>query len=425
MKTSFQIVSSILILLFIFFCVNAHSQTDSKDFTDVIKQWKKDTTLKTSANLQVGKTYLSLLPVIGYAPANGFLIGGVISISRLIASPPTNLSSAMANFSVTSKNQFILNARSKIYLANNKWFLQGDWRMLIFTQPTYGLGVNNTGGNEYLLAVNNLPENDIPGAEPMKFNYLRIYEDVVRKIGKSNWYAGAGIAFDRHFKIVDEKLKTDAASPDSNYITNHYLYSVSKEFDPKQYYTTGVNLNVLTDTRDNVANTYKGYFGSVTFRFNPEFSKSAQESIMILYDLRYYLGLSKARPRKVLALWSYGTFILDGNVPYLALPSIGWDTYNRGGRGYIQGRYRGLSMIYSEAEYRFPISNSGLWGGVLFLNNTLAQAAGEGLFDHAAPGMGAGIRLKMDKAARINLTVDLGYGLDHSSGIYFSMQEAF
>jgi hypothetical protein len=397
---------------------------DSKDFVDVLKKIKKDTNVVTSADIQVGKTYFSILPVVGYAPANGFLVGGVVSVSKLIAAPPTRPSSGMFNFSLTSKQQFIINTRSKIYLTNNKWFLQGDWRMLFFTQPTYGLGVNNKGGNDYLIAVNNLPQNSIPVEEPMKFNYLRIYEDVVRKIGDSHWYAGAGIAFDAHWNIVDEKLNTDTSNSQF-FITNHYAYSVSKGFDPTHYFTSGFNLNLLTDTRDNMVNPYKGYYASLSFRVNPQFSKSSQESIMMSYDGRYYLGLSKAQPRKVLAFWSYGTFVVDGNVPYLALPSIGWDTFNRSGRGYIQGRYRGLSMLYSEAEYRFPISKNGFWGGVFFLNNTFAQAIGEGLFDHAAPAGGAGLRLKMDKAARINLTVDFGYGLDHSSGIYFSMQEAF
>jgi len=258
----------------------------------------------------------------------------------------------------------------------------------------------------------------------MKFNYLRIYEDAVRKIGNSNFYAGGGIAFDNHFKIVDERLNTDTLS-ENFYITNHYAYSVLKDFDPEQYYTAGLNLDVLVDDRDNIANTYKGYYASITFRLNTKLSRSTQQSTLTSYDVRYYLPLSKKWPRQILAFWSYGTFIFSGNVPYLALPSLGWDTYNRGGRGYIQGRYRGLSMIYLESEYRFPISRSGLFGGVVFINNTFAESTDAKLFEKAAPAAGFGLRLKMDKAARVNLTVDVGYGLDHASGIYFGMQEAF
>jgi hypothetical protein len=416
------------------FAVSGFSQTfeENKDFTDVVKQWKHDTTPSGPPEIQVGKNYISLLPFIGYAPANGFMIGAAVSISRKVAPPPTKLSSGMLNLQLTSKEQFIINARSKVYLKNNKWFLQGDWRLMFFSQPTYGLGINNSGGNQWLLAINELPENAAPLAEPMRFNYLRFYEDVVRQVGDKNLYVGLGIAIDQHYSIRDEKLNTDTTSEDF-YITNHYAYSVTKEFNPKTYITNGLNLNILTDTRDVIANPYSGYFASLSLRFNPKIFRSSQYSLMASYDFRYYLGLSKEKKRHLLAFWTWGTFVLDGEVPYLALPSIGWDTYNRSGRGYIQGRYRGLNMIYAEAEYRFPLSNNGLFGGVAFLSTTFASSlnastahsSDQRLFEKAAPAMGVGFRMKMDKAARVNLTVDYGVGLDHSHGIYFSMQEAF
>jgi outer membrane protein assembly factor BamA len=321
-----------------------------------------------------------------------------------------------------------------MYLANNKWFLQGDWRLLLFSQPTYGLGINNSGANEYLLQLNELTLNTPPLAEPMRFNYFRFYEDVVRQVGDKSWYVGMGIVIDYHSAIKDEKLNTDTSSQDY-YITNHYAYSVGKGFDTLKYITQGFNLDVLVDKRDNIANPYKGYFASLSIRFNPKISRSTQQSVMASYDLRYYLGLDKNRPRHILAFWSYGTFVMSGNVPYLALPSIGWDTYNRSGRGYIQGRYRGVDMVYMEAEYRFPISSNGLFGGVAFVNNTFAKGidydvetqkfSEQKLFSKGAPAAGVGFRMKMDKRARVNLTVDYGMGLDKSSGIYFSMQEAF
>ena len=123
-----------------------------------------------------------------------------------------------------------------------------------------------------------------------------------------------------------------------------------------KYGTNGVKLTLLTDTRDNTANSYKGYFASASMLYNIKIGNNSQQSYQLLYDARYYLGLSSVNKRKVLAFWSWGSFLLHGNLPYLALPSISWDTYNRSGRGFIQGRYRGLSMVYSEVEYRFPIS---------------------------------------------------------------------
>jgi hypothetical protein len=390
----------------------------------VIRQWQKDTAKTFSPEIQIAKNYVSILPVIGYAPANGFVIGAAVSLSRLFGAPPTNLSSGLVNLQLTSKKQFIINVRSKIYLKENEWFLQGDWRILYYAQPTYGLGINYNGGNEYLLNLNGAQEENIPPEEAMRFNYVRVYEDVVKRIGESRWYMGTGIAIDDHYGIKDQKLNLDSTMGPI-YITNHYAYSLKYGFNPEHYITSGFNINILTDNRDDIANPYRGYYGSVSFRYNPKFMGSSKESEMVLYDLRYYVGLSKLRKRHILAFWSLAQFVKRENVPYLALPSIGWDAYNRSGRGYIQGRYRGLSMLYTEAEYRFPISRNDLWGGVAFINNTFISSPTQTLFEKTAPGIGVGLRLTMDKRTRTNLGMDLGYGLDSSSGIYFNLQETF
>jgi hypothetical protein len=421
-----QRVSIGLVLLFLLMiCKISIAQVAQKDFTDVIAQWRKNPAPLANTDLLVGKTYYSLLPVIGYAPANGFLIGGAISFSRLFGQPPTSMSSGMLNFQVTSKKQFIVNARSKIYLAGNKWFLQGDWRLLLFTQPTYGLGINNSAFNKTHIYTNNM---DLTGddslAEPMNFKLIRIYEEGSRRLGDSHFYAGLGIMIDQHFAIEDLKLDTVPGSP-AYYITNHYKYSDTNNFNPVQYGTNGIKFTVLTDTRDNISNCYKGYYASISLLTNIKLGTNSKQSIQLLYDGRYYLGLSKRNPRHVLAFWGWGSLLLNGKVPYMALPSIGWDTYNRSGRGFIQGRYRGLSMVYNEAEYRFPISKSGLFGGVLYVNATTASNYTKGLFDKTAFGRGAGVRMQLDKRARTNLTVDIGLGVDRATAIYFNLQETF
>lgn len=404
--------------------ISSFAQSETKDLKDVFKEWKDDTLSINEHKLKVGKTYFSILPVIGYGPANGFVAGGAVSFAKLFGEPPTNLSSAMLNFTITSKSQFILNARSKIYLKENKWFMQGDWRFLVFTQPTYGLGIEFLDINELLFHVNNLDESSEPYGEPMKFNQIRVYEEVVYKIGSSDFYAGMGIALDYHFDIVDELLDTVKNSPEF-YVTKHFLYSYMNNFSPTQYSNQGLKFTVLTDTRDNISNCYKGYYASFSILQNFKLGENSRNSTQLLYDARYYLGMNALRPRHVLAFWSWGNILLTGTPPYLALPSIGWDTYNRSGRGYIQGRYRGSSMVYNEVEYRFPISKSGLFGGTLFANVTTASSYTQKLFDYATLGIGAGLRLQLDKLARTNLTIDFGMGTDHSSGIYFNLQETF
>ena len=410
--------------LFLLVSLTSIAQAETKDFRDVVAQWKKNPVPKINNELIVGKTYYSILPVIGYGPANGFVVGGAISFAHLFGNPPTNLSSGMLNFSVTTKKQLIVNARSKIYLSQNNWFLQGDWRLLLFTQPTYGLGIDNSELSKIQIHVNNLDETGDTLGEPMRFKLIRFYEEASRQLGGSKFYAGLGIAIDQHFDIDDKRLDTVTGS-EEYYITNNYAYSVKNNFNPESYGTNGIKFTLLVDSRDNISNCYKGYYASVSIVQNIKIGTNSQQSTQFLYDGRYYLGLSRERPRHVLAFWSWGSILLDGNVPYLALPSIGWDTYNRSGRGYIQGRYRGLSMIYNEAEYRYPISKNGLFGGTIFINATTASNYYHKMFEKTAFGMGAGLRMQLDKMARTNLTVDIGIGTDKSSGIYFNLQETF
>jgi len=410
--------------LFLLVSLTSIAQAETKDFRDVVAQWKKNPVPKINNELIVGKTYYSILPVIGYGPANGFVVGGAISFAHLFGNPPTNLSSGMLNFSVTTKKQLIVNARSKIYLSQNNWFLQGDWRLLLFTQPTYGLGIDNSELSKIQIHVNNLDETGDTLGEPMRFKLIRFYEEASRQLGGSKFYAGLGIAVDQHFDIDDQRLDTVTGS-EEYYITNNYAYSVKNNFNPESYGTNGIKFTLLVDNRDNISNCYKGYYASVSIVQNIKIGTNSQQSTQFLYDGRYYLGLSRKRPRHVLAFWSWGSILLDGNVPYLALPSIGWDTYNRSGRGYIQGRYRGLSMIYNEAEYRYPISKNGLFGGTIFINATTASNYYHKMFEKTAFGMGAGLRMQLDKMARTNLTVDIGFGTNKSSGIYFNLQETF
>jgi hypothetical protein len=399
------------------------AQVVNKDFIDVVHDWKKDTTVRAEKEMEVGKNYLTILPIVGYGPAFGFLAGGAVSFTKLLGQAPTKASSALANFQVTTKKQFILNVRSKLYLDQNKWFLQGDWRLLLYNQLTYGIGINLTEADKGLPNASADGSTEIIG-ESMKFKQIRFFEDVAHQLGNSNFYAGLGIAVDQYFGIDDQLLDTVANSP-NYFITSHYSYSGEKKFDPRQYGTNGFKITILTDTRDNIANAYGGYYASLSLVNNLKIGNNSKQSTQLHYDGRYYLGVNKDRPRQVMAFWSYGLFLLAGEIPYLALPSIGWDTYNRSGRGYIQGRHRGLNMVYNEAEYRFPVTKNGLIGGTVFVNTTNMSSQTQNLFERTAIGYGLGFRMQVDKLARTNLTIDFASDGRHLDGIYFNLQEAF
>jgi outer membrane protein assembly factor BamA len=392
------------------------------DLIDVIRNMFNKQGPPRNDSLVQGVRNASLLPIIGYGPANGFVIGGAVSVSNLLGDPKTTqLSSALTSLSLTTKSQVLLCLRSSIFLPGNNWYIPGDVRFLLFTQPTYGLGIYGLNST-VTFNIGGIDVNKSVLEQPMKFNYLRFYETAVKKIF-SHWYAGMGVNIDVHSAISDESLKLDTPNP---YITSNYFYSKKYGFDPEHYSTNGLTLNIIEDSRDNPINAYRGTYINFKFRVNEKIFGGSQNSTMLFYEWRNYIPLRKDKPGNVLAFWTWGEFVTSGNVPYLALTSIGWDTYGRSGRGYVQGRFRGNNMMYGETEYRLPISRNGLIGAVAFLNVTTASnpTTGQQLFASLAPGYGFGLRINMNKKDRTNICVDYGRGLS-SSGIYFNIQETF
>ena len=403
--------------------LNQQNVVNAIDIIDVLRTWMKKEGTPRNTIAVPGVKNVSLLPVIGYGPANGFVIGAAVGVTQLLGDPATTqLSSALLSATFTTKKQILLNMRSDIYLKNNKWYIPGDLRFLFFAQPTYGLGIYGLKNSTYSFNIGGIEVNKSVTEQPMRFDYIRIYETAVRKIFP-NWYAGVGINIDDHFNIQDQSLKLD--TPGIN-LTSHYVYSKKYGFDSAHYNTNGFSLQFIYDSRDNSVNPYKGYYANLGFRINATFMGSSQGSTMIHYEWRNYISLQKSNPRNVLAFWTWGDFVTGGRVPYLALPAITWDTYGRSGRGYIQGRLRGDQMIYAETEWRFPISHNGLFGGVSFVNMTTASnpITGQSVFNSVAPGYGVGLRITMNKKDRTNICVDYGRGLG-SSGVYFNIRESF
>jgi hypothetical protein len=393
------------------------------DIFQVLRKWTGKPPKPVSAVPQEGIKNFSLLPIVGYSPANGFVVGGAVSVTEFHGDPKTtSLSSALLNASFTTKKQILLNLRFDYFTKENKWYISGDNRLLFFAQPTYGLGIYGLQDQAYTFGINGSDVSRTDSEQPMRFNYIRLYETFSKKVYKK-WYAGFGLMFDIDFNIKDQALNLDTPN---QYITSNYFYSKAKGFDTAHYSANGLSFQVINDSRDNPVNAFKGGYLNVAFRANAVALGSTQSSTMLYYDFRKYFGVSSRIPRNVLAFWFWGTMVTSGSVPYLALPAITWDTYNRSGRGYIQGRFRGTNMIYEEAEFRYRISRNGLFGGVVFTNFTTASNpfTGEKVFNSVAPGYGFGLRIMMNKKDRTNIAIDYGRG-DGFSGVYFNIREAF
>ncbi|MBC6366415.1 BamA/TamA family outer membrane protein [Algoriphagus sp. AK58] len=371
-----------------------------------------------------GSGSLLLVPIIGSNPATGFMFGvGGQYAFKMKGSEQFSLLSG--SLQATTKNQYLFLVKNNVYSKNERFFYTGDWRFLIFSQPTYGLGTNSPEGGalDYQFALAGQETSIDSLAQPMEFNFIRFHQTVGYKI-KEDMYLGIGYNYDSYFKINDQRL---SLVPGDSVLTSHYLYNKRYGFDTEKYYSSAILASFMIDKRDNMIQPYKGYFLSLGFRGAYRITGNENNSEMITMEWRSYHGVSKKNPSHLIAFWVMGTFTPEGGFPYMTLPATAYDQRGRSARGYTQGRFRGKDYVYTEAEYRFPISRcSGILGGVLFVNATTSNNLAQDLdlFESIKPGYGLGLRVMIDKSSRTNLTLDYGFG-ERSSGFYLAVSETF
>ncbi len=407
---------SFLLFAFLQFSVKAQDLGDSektcpvKSLPELFKKKDSILVLKPMKN-----NFFLLIPIIGSQPATGFSYGFVTQYTFKGKKVDDKYSSINLGATFTEKKQLLINVKNSVMLSNNKIFLSGDWRFYIFSQPNYGLGTDliPPKHREEYFDLNALEE-------PMSYNYLKFHQTASWEV-KNNYYVGAGVHLDWYTTITDKNLDISAGQ-----LTNHYNYSKKYDYNENEYFVNGLSLNLLYDSRDNQINTNHGMFANINLRFNPAITKSQHASNVLFMEYRYFLSLSKYNKQHVFSVWTTGQFLTSGSVPYLNLPSIGWDQRSRSGKGYTQGLFRGQKIVYFESEYRFPISCNQLISGTVFGNLTSANDKDRDirLFQYIQPALGVGLRILIDKATRTNLVLNYAWGR-HSEAFYLNAGETF
>jgi hypothetical protein len=362
--------------------------------------------------------FLLVIPVIASNPTAGFLFGAGLTYAFKRDSDHY-VSTASSNATYSTKGLLNLNMKTNFFLPGEKVVLNGDWRYLHNIETTYGLGTaSKVPGN---INVNGYDTGEDSTGQSLNYRQVRLHETASFKVIR-NVFAGIGFQYDYFYNIDD-----DALSSGDTLHSYQYQYSTSHGFDPQHYNATGICINVLYDSRDNQVNAYKGMYANANFRMNMEALGSTQKSTLLLAEYRGYISMGHQPFPKVLAFWLYGNFVTSGNVPYLLLPSVGYDQRQKTGRGYTYGRFRGEDMVYGETEYRFPISErTGILGGILYVNCTTTsdRKSHISLFDYLRPAYGGGLRVMMDKKTRTRLEIDAGIA-QNTVGFYFGVQETF
>jgi len=372
---------------------------DLPEFLFRVAGFHEELTPEERALLESRTFHWNLIPFILTNPLINF--GGGVAAAGVfrLGSEETKLSKFTTDVLATVNQQISIPFRTSIFFPGNDWSLVGFIDVKWFPSPTYGIGGNTPLAAETIV----------------DYGLLRSWQTAYRCLFDS-LYAGAGVYYDRYYSIGNQGPPAGYPNPFTS-----YPYGTSGP-----YRNVGASVDLLYETRDNPVNATRGTHASLTYRAFPTWLGSTSSWQSLYADARTYLGLPAPN---VLALWAYGWFSF-GNTPYLDLPSIGSDPDARSGRGYIEGRHIGKSLLYAEAEYRFRIWE--FLGGAAGLNVHSAaqpQAPGQAqnapLFQYWYPAATVGLRVLVNRPSRANGLVEFGMGLDGSRGFYLNINENF
>lgn len=372
----------------------APQQRDIADFAkQVFPHWRIAT--HDPETLQEGKRFVLVIPQVGYTLQTRGLVA--VLVNTPFRRPRANMSSMNGMLSYTQNKQVIFTANSAVWSHDNLFHFTNDWRLMHYPQATYGLGMYTSTDTR---VVN------------MDYAYLRFYQSLLRRLAP-NLYGGIGYYLDLHWNIDSYNSMREFTR------ISRYAYGVQG-----RSVSSGPSVHLYYDSRRNAINPAGGLYINATLRANMDWLGSDNTYQSLLVESRKYIPLS-SRSGDILALWSYNALTLSGNPPFLDLPSTGWDGSNNLGRGFIQGRFRGKNLLYAEAEYRFHLTADRLLGGVIFTNAQTVSEQPSGQFEKVVPAVGGGLRIKMNKISKTNLSVDYGFGLDGSHGLFFNLGEVF
>jgi hypothetical protein len=372
--------------------------TDKKDVIDVFKATFKYTPEKIKKR-ENKKVYFSLLPTSGAIPGGGkALITSTSAGFYLGNRRNTNLSTVNFVPYLNFKGRYSISFRDNIYTNRNKWNIQGETRFSLYPEYVYGKSENNQKNQKILI----------------NYKYIRFYQTVLKQV-KPYLLAGIGYNLDYHMDV--ETLG------DTIRLSKFIGYEHGTKPNGNSL-SSGLTFNILYDSRNNSVNPLPGAYLNLIYRVNPYFLGNGNNTWKSLYiDGRKYISLPGER-RRMVAIWSYLWTALNNNVPFLDLPAIGYEPYQRSGRGIEQKRYRGKSLFYLEGEYRSDLRNDGLLGYVVFANTNITTGPGNGRLSGPHPALGAGLRVKFNKRSNTNMALDFAISKGYST-VILNLGEAF
>jgi len=283
------------------------------------------------------------------------------------------------------KKQLVVALNGSQYFKNEKYVLNQQISYSSFPDKFWGIG-NSTSATY----------------ENYSFNQYYISLHLLRKIG-SHWFIG--IPFEMQNLLQVQYLRNG-------------LFDQQAVPGKNGYKVLGLGVSLTFDNRNHAFAPSAGTYAQLYFNHFDDYLGSSFVYSNLVLDARHFISLGG---QQVLALQAYSFNNFGTAIPLRSLASLGGSTSMR---GYYSGRYRDQNQLVFQAEYRRPLYKS--VGMVLFANvGDVAADTKKYQLSQFKHSIGAGLRLPLNKAEKLNVRIDYGIGSKGNSGLYFQLAEAF
>lgn len=353
------------------------------------------------ARIKTGRGLLTPYIAPAYTPEMKFIIaiGGLYTFKTQKNNPLLERSSIPFAFSYSTNRSFQLNAKLNLYGRGDRYRIIGDYWLKVMPDHYWGVGYNQ-GKDQDRSDTTTLYHR----------NWNKLYARFLYHIGKDFF---AGLMFDWNRTIAKDLNPVMAADP--------YI----REFG-SLVNNVGIGAVVQYDSRDNILNAYTGKLVDIGLSYYGRIFGGHNEYWVAEVDYRGYIPVSFVKGRNTLA-WETKLRTTWGDTPWTDLSLLG-NPFDF--RGYYWGRFRDKSMIFGLLEFRHmfnrktPNKNGSYDSRHGFVTWVGMGSIGEKLNDLENWLPNAGIGYRFEVQPRMNLRLDVGFGLE-SSGFYINFAEGF
>ena len=368
----------LIITLTLFIVINQIAYAQNEDAIEEVSYELTDSTK--------GRSKFNVYPYVFYTPETKFA-GGAGGIFIFYTNKDTIVNPSKIGFGgyYSSNKQYKISMNNVYYFFKNKLYFSLPLSYGYFIDKFWGPGdeTETTGNEQYALKT--------------------FTADLTVQIPPLGFLADrTGLILDYNFTEMTDKGTNEYLLNDSVYGSNGGQF-------------LGIGTDLVWDTRDNIFFPNNGGYQYLKIIIYPGIGDFNFGSFEM--DVKHFWSF---KPDHVFAVNFYFEGV-SGEVPFYRLPALGGPKRMR---GYYMGRYRDNFYMMLQVEYR-----QYFWKRLGFVAFGGAGNVAEGIMSYSFQTLkysfGGGLRFQFNEREKINLRMDIGVGLDGSTGIYFGIEEAF